>query len=91
MGKRARKIQQDAEQAESDGEKIIKISNSFANDVGFNAPKGLGVFSLTKNELLQNKNVQGLARETLDILKSDEFKEANAEEVYQKGLKTILI
>ena len=85
--KEQEKIQQDAEQAEADGEEIIKISNSFANSLGFNAPKGVGVFSLTRNEFQQNENVKGLARKQLDTLKSDEFTEANAEEVYQKGLK----
>ena len=85
--KEQEKIQQDAEQAEADGEEIIKISNSFANSLGFNAPKGVGVFSLTRNEFQQNENVKGLARKQLDTLKSDEFTQANAEEVYQKGLK----
>ena len=85
--KEQEKIQQDAEQAEADGEEIIKISNSFANSLGFNAPKGVGVFSLTRNEFQQNENVKGLARQQLDKLKSDEFTQANAEEVYQKGLK----
>ena len=85
--KEQEQIIEDAEQDEKDGEEIITVSNAFANSLGFNALKGVGVTRMTKAEFQANQNVQDLARTQLEFLKSDEFKEANAEEVYQKGLK----
>ena len=65
----------------------IKISRSYANELGFNAGSGPGVFSLTRKEFQENPKVQQEAAELNKYLKSDEFTAIDNDAIYQQGLK----
>ena len=82
--------EQAVENSKKEEEKLnenIKISRSYANELGFNVGKGAGVFSLTRKEFQENPKVQKEATELNKYLKSDEFTKVDNETIYQQGLK----
>ena len=78
---------EDKKKEEEELNETIKISRSYANELGFNAGKGAGVFSLTRKEFQENPKVQQEATELNKYLKSDEFTKVDNETIYQQGLK----
>ena len=78
---------EDKKKEEEDLNKTIKISKSYANELGFNTSSGPGVFSLTEKEFQENPKVQQEAVELNKYLKSDEFTAIDNAAVYQQGLK----
>jgi len=78
---------EDKKKEEEELNKTIKISKSYANELGFNTSSGPGVFSLTEKEFQENPKVQQEAVELNKYLKSNEFTAIDNAAVYQQGLK----
>jgi len=78
---------EDKKKEEEELDETIKISRSYANELGFSAGSGPGVFSLTRKEFQENPKVQQEAIELNKYLKSEEFSTIDSDAIYQQALK----